>query len=405
MKEPKKLMQEYEKKLEQNVERLDAQYRALGAELSSRPKKSFKGTEIEAKLNDLAEINKDIKEKQDNVAYINKGADRLQEIGNILKDMDKQHGQAENNRSALFEDVGKEAYGVYKRQKVVSNTYRELFSDIVRLENELSALDGEINSGYGEGEKIPFYQKIMGTGKKALKQGSRRLKESALKKQYKLAGERICNEGLAGEFDSENLQQLLEKNKKEMDTIDSVKQRSTELTSERDTIVEELQGLDANKQSQKRIREIEEEKNELDKNRNEIFGEIGRIFYDSPVSDIKNQKEINGFIQEINRIQNENEELRENLNKLEAAVEIDAVNKQLSRLNEQVQSLEEKIETRKQELEHLKIEIKERKEKRQELEKVRGPVEHLLEVSKKEDSGNESQEETKEENTEEENPK
>jgi len=292
---------------------------------------------------------------------------------------------------SICEEIGRAAYaslgGGSPEQK---GELDQLFSKVARQERELQALmeDQDRNrSSMRTGNLL----KIIGeAGRSFFIRSAVSFKQKAVARAYGEAGRQLCESPLAEALADAALRRQMAPYYESKKKLEALTQDTEALHKQQSELREELKELGAEKSYQRKLREIERQIQKTETDLQESCRKLGELFRGSPVRSFVADPEVKKRLTRATQAEKAIEKHRKQIGRIEAAIQIDALDSQARAMRDKIEKLAREIRSRQQEVRALEKRIGEGETKKEDLLKIRGSEQTLLELEEREEEENDS---------------
>jgi chromosome segregation ATPase len=156
------------------------------------------------------------------------------------------------------------------------------------------------------------------------------------------------------------------------------------LRAEQSELRNELKELGADKSHQRRVRELERSIQRSEEDLAKAGRSLGELYRAKPVRSFATDPEVKNRLRRAAQAEKASEKHRQRIRRLEAAMQIDALDAQVRAMREKIEKGTREIRAREQEVRELEGRIASSEGERERLVKVRGPEQDLLELEEPE---------------------
>jgi len=302
---------------------------------------------------------------------------RTSEIKDEISQARREISRLENEVVPVFEQIGERAFELYRNNDYLENEYTEEFRDLVQRSNEISEIDHEIEELENSGEDASMLKRWVSGGRMALLRSRRNSKLEALPKLYRKAGAALCETDFLATMNDTQLNQIAEPFLAARRRIQQLEDSIGELDHERERLRAELHEMDAEKRPSRAVAALQERVEELKARRNECYGRLTDQVIESNADLTDLPEAARTAIEEIGRLEAEQEKRQERISRLEAAIEAEQVASEIERLEQRTGTLRERLAEIQNEIEKTDGRIAETKQRHQQLMALRGSEDDL----------------------------
>jgi DNA repair exonuclease SbcCD ATPase subunit len=372
---------ELERKTRQNDAEIALQLKKLGEHLSYRKVEVLTVPAMADLHRRIQELRKRLPESQQQVKRIMQCAGRNEELERKLKGLRAQAAELQKENEAICEEIGRAAFTAYKSVAPQDERYREIFEPLLEQEQEITRLEAEPERPQSPSAKGGnFFRIFRETGRSLYLKGLLGLKKKNMVRVYKEAGRRFCDLELQGELTDAAVERALAPYAENSRKLQSLNRDVEKIQAEQASLWQELKELGAEKSHQKRVREIEQAIGRIEDELEDAFVGLGSQFRAKPLSALAEDPEITRYLRSIAKAERSNAQHRRQIERIQAAIQIDALGRQRQNLEERIERLDREVKTRQQEIQTLRAQIAEADSETQRLLKTRGPEQSLLKI-------------------------
>jgi chromosome segregation ATPase len=377
-----------QKEIERNSGQIAGLLRKLGEHLSYQDLALLPTPEMRELHGRIQGLRNRLPESRQQVKKILQAAAGNEELEKQIRDRKRRIAELAEKNQEICETIGRAAYEAYKTLDLPELQYQELFEALDRQENELAELQAEYERLQTHGREGKFFRIFRETGRSVYLKGLLSLRRRTVAKAYRDVGMTLCASHLREELKRGGLQQALapyEVNEKKISTL---KRELDALLRDQEKKWSDLKTLGAHRSHQKRVREIESEIQRIEDQLQDVFQGLGTLFHSASVR--SEDVEISGIMRQIKEVEQDNQKKKKQIERLNAAIQIEILTAQLGNLSERINRFEGEIESRGREIETLRAQIGEGEKEIQRLQRVRGSRQLLAGDMKERKNGEKS---------------
>ena len=207
------------------------------------------------------------------------------------------------------------------------------------------------------------------------------LKKKNMGRDYREAGQKFCESALVDGVEDPDLKLALGPYRRNHQEVERLGSEVRNLRSRQETLWAELKELGADRAHQRRVREIEHQIERIEEELEAALGSLGRMYRAKPLKAFADDPEIKRILRHISRGERTAEQYRKQITRIEAAIQIDSLDKQRGTMEERVERLEREIKSRQEEIRSVKDRIADIRERVGKLAEIRGPEQGLMRFS------------------------
>lgn len=305
--------------------------------------------------------------------------DRLQEI---RKERNQTAGQIETIERAnqpIFEELGEVAYEHLRRDLSRYNQYSDVFIDVNNQIEDIENIENDIEEIQEQKKDRKFFKKIADTGQVTYLKGIKMIRSKTMPRLYREAGEKLTETNFLETTGNEEILKTAEPFLQNRDKHVELNSLISKLDDEEKSLETELINLGVDKRADRRSEELDRNIADAKQKYNEKIYSIAQKIRENTPASIGSLQEYKDFMKQIGDLEKQNERFRENITKLNAAIEVDNCIKQIGRMNENIEDLQRRIREHQQEIKGLEQKITDTEAEKKKFEEIRGPEELTLE--------------------------
>ncbi len=383
----KKRIEELERRIQRNSAEIRTQLKKLGEYLSYQEQDAFTATEMADLHRRIQDLRGQLPKSRQQVKRILQCVSRNEELEQEINEKKRQIAGLEEANQTICEEIGKAAFEAYKSRSSGREEYSALFEPLIKQERELTELESEYAKLQSHGKDGNFFRIFRETGRSLYLKGILSLKRKGIGKTYREAGKRLCESQIGAELKGGGLDRVLGPYEENDRKINALRQEVSKLRSEQEKMWNDLKELGAARSHQKRVREIELGIQRIEEELGDAFEGLGSLFRSRPPERFSDDVEVARALKQIEVCEEAKRQSAKQIERIEAAIRIDNLQRQARNLNQRVARLEEEIRLRSGEIATLKAQVAEGETEIRRLERIRGSEQSLLKISKKPEQG------------------
>ena len=377
MDQRKTLIRDFEKEIETKQRSIQDLLYKTGQYLFENYKKDTR-----LKAQDDYDAAKKLGEQIDEYSSVKK---RIGEIENRLSDIKEEIGEVgteieniERTNSPLYEKLGEAAFLRFKKDPQEFSGYRDVFAQIEDQSDEIGDIERDIDKLQEPERDRKFFEKIADKGQLAYLKGVRMVRSKTLPKLYAQTGRELVKTDFLDTTTDEDLLKIADPFLKNRSKLQNLEDRRNRLGAEEEELHTELQQLGVDKRADRRIEELDRNIEAAEEKLRTRLTNIGTAVRSDTPSSIADDSPYKDFISSITENEKKIENYRQNIAKLEAAIEADNLARQIERMKETIEDHKRRIEESKREIGNLEKRIEEAEQEKTKQEEIRGPEEITL---------------------------
>ena len=362
------------KELEAEIEKrelvIQDYYERIGEIIFAADDDKKEGSLAGKMLNEIVEIDAELNSERKRIENILSAVDRADEIEALRKNLMQKIRSIEKDNVSNYETIGRASFEAYKDGELPADRYENIFADIIKIMIKIDDDENERNHLSEKEKSAGILQRIK------LKARSLYLKNVVsshylqLQRQYKKAGEKICNSELVMNLEADSVERALKPYRENLEGIEKLEMEDKKLDSETAKLQGSLEGLGAEANPIRTVNEIEKHVNNLYEKRKSILIESGELIAMNPKDPLAKTSGIKAVLKDISGENDAISSCEEAIKHCEAEMEIERQNKEIRALNKKIVGYEEKIINYSQEADQLKEKIQAVEQNIKKLEKA-----------------------------------
>jgi chromosome segregation ATPase len=357
------------------------QLQRLGEFLSAQEATTFSDPEFQEAQALIRELRRQLPASRQQARRIMQCMENNAELDAKLRSVGERYAELERENDSIGEDIGRSAYTFYRdNSHQFPSELAELFDKVDRQEQELHTLQEDQERSRSTLRTGNLFKIIGEAGRGFFLRSAVNFKRKAVARAYAEAGRTLCESEAVDRIGDAAL-------RRRMSPYLENRKRLQELVGERESLQAaqaelwgELKGLGADKSYQRRVRELERNIQDAERELEETCRRLGELFRARPVRSLATDPEVKNRLRRAALAEKQQEKNQKRIRRIEAAMQIDALDAQTRSMRDKIDKLTREIRAREQEVRTLEKQIQEASEEREALVKARGPEHTLLEV-------------------------
>ena len=387
----KRVITELNRRIAERAVEVSTQLERLGDYLANQAEDSFSDPSFLEIHRHVQELRRRLPASRQQVRRIMQGMEKNADLEARFKEAGDRYVELQNEIDSISEEIGRAAYaslgGGSPEQK---EQLDQLFSKVARQERELQALmeDQDRNrTSIRTGNLL----KIIGeAGRSFFIRSAVNFKRKAVARAYAEAGRQLCESPLADELADSSLRRQMAPYHESKKKLEALASDTEALHKQQSELREELKELGAEKSYQRKLREIERQIQKTETDLQESCQTLGELFRGSPVRSFVADPEVKKRLARAALAEKAVEKHRKQIGRIEAAIQIDALDSQARTMQDKIEKLTREIRSRQQEVRALEKRISEGENKKDGLLKIRGSEQTLLQLEEREEEEKDS---------------
>jgi chromosome segregation ATPase len=367
---------ELQGRIQQNSAEIRTQLGKLGEYLSYREAQPAGelSPEMAEQVGRIRELREQLPASQQQVKRIMQLAERNAELEAKLAELRGRSQELSRRGELLCEQIGRAAFEDCRLETPRRPEFEEVFGPLSRLEDRIEGLEAEVQqlkAARGGG----FLHFLHVTGRSLVLRIRLAFKRMGAPAACREAGRRFCASDLAGRTPNPAVQSGLSDYRAVERDLQDLGREAERIRADQSTLWVELKTLGAEKSHQRRVRELEQTIQRIEGDLAEAGEKLGSLYRAGPQ---EGDEEAARYLKRIEQAEKANAQHRRQIERIEAAVQIDTLERQIRGLEDRVDRLEKEIRKRQEEIVSLQAQIADAETQKKRLVKVRGPEQTLL---------------------------
>lgn len=377
MKNYMKMIKKLIEKRKQNEKTIENQIRQLGEKLTElEPLKLDKTSlkEPHRKARDLAAVFFENRKKIDQIDILES------EINDIVSESNRNKKEIREKKKEVkthYEELGFEAYPAFQRNSTEGSAYEDLFSKVESFEKELTRIEKELKELNIQENKKTLINRVTNRSRFIYLQGllkSKHLRKSTI---YSNLGEKVYKSDFLSVIGDASLISNMKPVIEAQEMVELLAKKDESLLVKKSKLIDEIERLDGNTGAGSSTKELEIEVEKAEKQLLDLYSTLGQIYIDDSLDKEITDSEIDRIFSNIHSLSTENEDCNKQITKLEAAISIDQVEKDISDVNIRIDKIKNDIQEKQDEIETFAQRIKELEIEKKKQMKLRGSKDSL----------------------------
>jgi len=371
------LIKDFEEKIESTEAEIRSTFIKAGEFLFNKAKKDTRS--VAQDDYDTAKKQLDSRQQYEGtVKRIHAIMERLQEISKATGENRTQIDSIEQSNLPVYEKLGETAFVYVKKDSHLFNQYSDVFMEVKNQNEDIENIEQDIESIQSNREGRKFFEKIADTGQMTYLKGVRMIRAKTMPRLYREAGKKLTETNFLETTGNDDVLAAAKPYLQNKDTLEELKGRQDALGEEKKNLDSELAASGVDKRPEKRIDELQKNIAEANLKYEEKLLGIAEKIRDNTPEAIQQIDEYTGFISQVEESEKKIDHYRENITKLEAAIEVDNLARQIERMHENIADHKQRIKEHESGIEDLKKKIAESEDEKKRYEEIRGPEEITL---------------------------
>ena len=378
----KRLVTELNRRVAENTVEAASQLERLGDYLAGQEEKAFSDPEFLAVRREVVELRAQLPAGRRQVRRILQCVEKNAELEARLQGIGERFEELERENETICEEIGRFSYEAFRSQSLPLEGLEELFAKVGRQEQELAGLNEDQERSRGSMRSGNILRMIGGAGRGFFLRSALSFKRKAVARAYAEAGRGVSESPLA-ESDP-TLKRKVEPYRQNRARQEELSREAEGLRTEQTALRGELKELGVDKSHQRRVRELERGIQRAEEDLSQASRRLGELYRAKPVRSFAADPEVKNRLRRAVQAEKSSEKYRKRIQRLEAAMQIDALDAQVQTMREKIEKVTREIRAREQAVRELEGRIASSESERERLVKVRGSEQDLLELEEPE---------------------
>ena len=350
---------------------------AIGSHLLANEPAKLSSKKLAAQKDEVSRIETEIESHKRYIEKINTVLNRQQQIANDIEKHRLEIEELEQSVAPMYEQIGEQAFEIYKQNPFVDQQFVDMFSELVKNQEDIRDIDEQLDHLERETGEKPFLDRMVAKGKIALLRNRRTTREQNTPRLMRKAGKAVTESNFVTVVDAPALTRALEPYHEVHTRIDQIRRLITDLENERATLDSELAELEADKKPVRRVSELEQQIESLRVTLQSVYQRTGDTYLTEFNKDEQPPQAIAEPTARVQTRKNEIAALEKQIDRLRAAIAVEELNDKISGYQKKIGALEEKIAEQQRMVQQYQQEMTDAEAEKARLEKQRGPLDEL----------------------------
>ena len=350
---------------------------AIGSHLLANEPAKLSSKKLAAQKDEVSRIETEIESHKRYIEKINTVLNRQQQIANDIEKHRLEIEELEQSVAPMYEQIGEQAFEIYKQNPFVDQQFVDMFSELVKNQEDIRDIDEQLDHLERETGEKPFLDRMVAKGKIALLRNRRTTREQNTPRLMRKAGKAVTESNFVTVVDAPALTRALEPYHEVHTRIDQIRRLITDLENERATLDSELAELEADKKPVHRVSELEQQIESLRVTLQSVYQRTGDTYLTEFNKDEQPPQAIAEPTARVQTRKNEIAALEKQIDRLRAAIAVEELNDKISGYQKKIGALEEKIAEQQRMVQQYQQEMTDAEAEKARLEKQRGPLDEL----------------------------
>ncbi|HUZ16930.1 MAG TPA: hypothetical protein VMV68_00980 [Spirochaetia bacterium] len=371
----KGLLRVLEEKSADSTATLDAEYRRLGESLLDADREAVAATELKELFEKALATNERLSGNLNQQERLTKLVSQLEELDERLRAKKEEMKTATREMEPRFAEIGHLAFEGSAGDADGIEPFRKEVGQLRAIETEIRDHNRELSKTGASRENDGILGQALLSGKRLYLQGLIRTKNMRAEALYRQLGKDICESEAITELDSSAYVDVLEFLLKFKDEQAKLDTQTTALTNKRDRIEKEIETLAGGERARRFGSRLESEQKKTQGELSLLLRELGVKYSEGNYEKAITGRKVKGHLDAIRDMSKEIAVLESKRERIQAALRIEAIDREVAGKRSKIRSLEETIRKCNDEMDVLSAKITALDEERSRLVEVRGSEE------------------------------
>ncbi|TVR34838.1 MAG: hypothetical protein EA404_02020 [Spirochaetaceae bacterium] len=373
----KKKIDRLQDEMEQKRALIAQDYVAIGSHLLANETARLSSKKLVAQKEEVSRIEAEIEGHKRYIEKINAIVNRRQQIENDIEKHQLEIEELDQSVAPMYEQIGEQAFEVYKQNPFVDQQFVDMFSDLVKNQEDIREIDEQLDHLEKETGEKPFLDRMVAKGKIALLRNRRTTREQNTPRLMRKAGKAVTESNFVTVVDAPDLTRALEPYHEVHSHIDRIRGLITDLENERASLDSELAELEADKKPLRRVSDLEQQIESLRATLESVYQQTGDTYLTELKKDEQPPEAVAEPAARVQTHQKEIAALEKQIERLRAAITVEELEDKISGYQKKISTLEEKIAEQQRMVQQYQQEMTDAEAEKARLEKQRGPLDKL----------------------------
>lgn len=368
-----------QKEIAANEALIQADLRAIGKAViaAGTDLASTAGEEVAADAASAKELSADIEEIDERIENVRAVLRERSEARAEIEEKEADIRRHQESLPAIYEEIGKASFERFRDNPFVDQEYAEVFSDLVKHHEEVREVQLDLERLDSTMEQKPFLEKVVARGKRIVLANRLSAKESAERRLFRKVGKDITRTDFIQSMDDSSLTAAATPYYETEKRIEDLTHAVENLRTKDQQLAETLGELIGEQRPDRYVSAQENERQEKSDRRDEAYRAVGRAVVDGEATVSEDALGGTSLLSEIEELRAQTNEKRSAIERLEAALRVEELERQIARKSETIDGLQKQIEGLSQQIEAEKESLENLSQEKAEQERARGPVDAL----------------------------
>lgn len=366
-----------EKEITANEALIRADHRAIGKTLVEADIDLSKNESVAEHAQAAAGLSRQIAEIEEKVTRVQAVLAERAEDREAIEAKEAEIRTHQESLPPIYEEIGKVAFERFRESPFVDQEYAQIFSDLVKHHEELRDVETELERLDASIEQKPFLEKVVARGKRIVLANRLSAKQSTQQRLFRKVGKDVTRTEFIQSMDDATLSSVAKPYYDTEKQIEDLTHDVENLRAKEQKRTEELTELVNDQRPDRYVTRLQSEKDGLIQDRDAAYTAIGNAVALGDASISVEDANVSALVEEISELERDNQSKRATISRLQAALRVIELDRQIDQKADTIDALEKQIENIKQQIAEQNARLEELKQEKAEQEKARGPEDTL----------------------------
>lgn len=349
---------------------ISSQFVEIGKTLISSGYPGGRNAEMAVMLERSATLTATANQRRAAAKAVSERQEQLKTIADALKANERKIRLEQAEIDSLLKELGSTAFEAFKSKCETKDKYREVFEDILKIEEEVARKQKEIETVEAEGKTRGFFSRLKDRTNIYLIKAAIVKTEMGRGSALRSVGLKVLNSDFATSVNDENFTKVLTVALGHKKTIADLTISSESLRAQQATLqAEVLQMVGCDQNPAAKIKEWEKEAAAAEQELASMFRSVGERCFTQGLCDELDSQDLKSRVSTVLRLQEEIRIKRNQIDSIRAASELDQAVAECEQLKKRKQMAIAEIEAKQKEIETIEEQIRSNLDRQAELKK------------------------------------
>ncbi|MBT3272339.1 MAG: hypothetical protein HN368_04225 [Spirochaetales bacterium] len=328
MSEYLQLHEELKSAISQTNETRENQLTSLGDILTSVKKLSILDPAFVEAITNAKNLRKTLREKESTVTRWYAIEKELSEAKSAFKELDESRGGLRTELEGYFEDIGTAAFKLFRKSPSIFANSAGILDDMQEFEMRRKEKEKELHQLESGPDSNSFLGKTFRKGKGMVLRGSLKSRELQRGKRMRIIGQHLCELDTMPDIpEGSDLAVLLGPLSASINSYRKEHGELERITERRSALEQERVAIEKGARMRNPVRNLEHQASQIQHNLQSQYNVIGHLFEEFSTDEDRTSGKVAKILSQIDNNEKEIKKLEKLLGRVEAAVEVDELEK------------------------------------------------------------------------------